>query len=256
MIELQNITAGYSGEPVLKGISMTAKPGQITTVIGRNGCGKSTLLRCMTGNLKVSSGKVLIDEQDISHLSSREIAMRTAYLTQGKDVPDISAGRLVLHGRFPYLSYPRKYSRKDLEIAGQAMEQLGISHLKSKDMAELSGGMRQNVYIAMALAQQAPAILMDEPTTYLDIGQQYKLARILRSLAAQGKTIVIVLHDLLLALHISDQITVIDNGICAAQGTPEEILNSGVLEKIYGIRIGILQTDTGIQYYYQMENKL
>ena len=137
-------------------------------------------------------------------MSRAELARGAAYLPQGKNVPDISAGRMVLHGRFPYLEYPRRYGPRDYAIAGEAMGQLGIEELAARPMAQLSGGMRQKVYIAMALAQQAPVIIMDEPTTYLDIGQQLRFGEMVRKLSEEGKTVLLVLHDILLALKLSD----------------------------------------------------
>ena len=127
------------------------------------------------------------------NLSRAELARSIAYLPQGKNVPDISADRMVLHGRFPYLNYPRRYRESDFQIAREAMRQMGIEELAGMQMSRLSGGMRQKVYLAMALAQEAPAIVMDEPTTYLDIGQQMKFAGIVRRLSGEGKTIVLVL---------------------------------------------------------------
>ena len=188
----------------------------------------------------------------IKSMAQPELARKIAYLPQGKNVPDISAGRLVLHGRFPYLSYPRKYKRQDFLIAEEAMEKLGISNFKDKQMAELSGGMRQKVYIAMALAQQAPAIGMDEPTTYLDIGQQLRFGEMVRKLSEEGKTVLLVLHDILLALKLSDRIAALQEGKIAVWGRPEEILEAGVVERLYGVRVGRLETDRGIQYYYDM----
>ncbi|MCI9652319.1 MAG: ABC transporter ATP-binding protein [Lachnospiraceae bacterium] len=143
------------------------------------------------------------------NLSRAELARSIAYLPQGKNVPDISADRMVLHGRFPYLNYPRRYRESDFQIAREAMRQMGIEELAGMQMSRLSGGMRQKVYLAMALAQEAPAIVMDEPTTYLDIGQQMKFAGIVRRLSGEGKTIVLVLHDILLALKISHRIAAV-----------------------------------------------
>ena len=180
-----------------------------------------------------------------------DLAKWIAYLPQSKNVPDITAGRFVLHGRFPYLSYPRKYTEKDRKIAENAMTQLGILGLWDVPLRELSGGMRQKVYLAMALAKQAPIVLMDEPTTYLDIGQQNLFAKTAQDLAAEGKTVVLVLHDILLALKLSDRICVMEEGTIKFAGTPNEVLASGVLTELYGVEIGVIETPAGIRYYYQ-----
>ena len=165
MIELRNLTAGYGPEPVLKGVDLLCPQGTVTTLVGKNGCGKSTLLKAALGMLPLESGEARLDGGTISGLSSREIAQRAAYLAQGKNIPEITAYKLVLHGRFPYLSYPRKYRQGDEQIAWQAMEEMGVAHLAQERLGKLSGGTRQKVYIAMALCQQSGNILMDEPTT-------------------------------------------------------------------------------------------
>ena len=159
---------------------------------------------------------------------------------------------MVLHGRFPYLHYPRKYGAADYRIAEEAMGQMGISEFACRQMSELSGGMRQKVYIAMALAQQAEIIVMDEPTTYLDIGQQLKFAQMLRRLSKDGKTIILVLHDILLALKLSDRIAALRDGRILKCGTPEEIRQSDIMEELYGVTVKSLHTGEGIQYFYEI----
>lgn len=251
MLEIKNICAGYGKETVLQGASLTCKDGCITTVLGVNGCGKSTLLKTILGIVPISDGDILIDGVSVKKLSPSKTAQKIAYLSQGKNIPDITVGRMVLHGRFPYLSYPRIYRETDIKIAEKAMAQMGISHLADKCLCELSGGMRQKVYIAMALCQQADIILMDEPTTYLDIGQQLKLTKTVKTLSENGKTVVLILHDILLALKISDKIAVMQNGKIQPAGTPEEILNSGIIKEIYGVDVKSIQTHAGVEYYYE-----
>ena len=251
MIEMKNVAAGYGKNQVLHGVNLRAKQGKITTLIGSNGSGKSTLLHTMLKVIPLMDGDIMVDGMSIKGMAQPERARKKDYLPQGKNVPDISAGRLVLHGRFPYLSYPRKYKKQDFHIAEEAMEKLGISNFKDKQMAELSGGMRQKVYIAMALVQQAPAIVMDEPTTYLDIGQQLKFAGMIKGLSQDGKTVILVLHDILLALKISDWIAVMWNGKIVEEGTPGEILDSCVIPRIYGVDVKEARTDFGVQYFYE-----
>lgn len=252
MIEVQNLSAGYNRIPVLNNVSFTARPGEITTIVGCNGCGKSTLLKAVCGLLPLRGGTVAINGVPVNGLSVSERAKLTAYLAQGKNTPDITAGRMVLHGRFAYLSYPRKYRKSDYEIADVAMARLGVSQYADTPMAELSGGTRQKVYIAMALAQHAPVLIMDEPTSYLDIGQQVKFAEIAAELAREGKTLILVLHDLLLALKISDSICVMGSGRVLMQDCADAVLHSGILPKLYGVQIRTVQTAGGEQYYYQM----
>lgn len=255
MVEMQDVSAGYGKSEILHGVNLRASKGEITTLIGTNGSGKSTLLRVLLGLVPFQSGDVRVGGISLKDMSRAELARKVAYLPQGKNVPDISAGRMVLHGRFPYLSYPRKYGKEDYRIAGRAMEKMGISAYADKPMLTLSGGMRQKVYIAMALAQQADVIVMDEPTTYLDIGQQLKFAQMLGELAEDGKTVLLVLHDILLAMKVSDRIAALWEGRILQCGTPEEILRSDVLERLYDVKVRTHRTESGEQYYYDIADK-
>lgn len=237
MLEIKNVTAGYGKQPVLNGASATFEKGKLTSIIGVNGCGKSTLLKVILGILPMTDGIMEIDGKELSSLKRNEIAQRIAYLSQGKNTPDMTVMQMVLHGRFPYLSYPRRYTSRDREIAFSAMEKVGIADLAEKPLYSLSGGMRQNAYIAMALAQDTDYILLDEPTTYLDIAHQLDLMRILRELANSGKGIVTVMHDLPLAFDFSDTLAVINNGTIATQATPGEIIDSHITQDIFGVKI-------------------
>ena len=253
MIEMENVCAGYGKVQILHGINLRAQQGQITTLIGANGSGKSTLLRVLLGFVPLTGGDIRMDGVSLKTFDRGALAQRIAYLPQGKSVPDISAGRMVLHGRFPYLRYPRRYGAQDLRIAEEAMEQMGIAEYADRPMAELSGGMRQKVYIAMALAQQAQVIVMDEPTTYLDIGQQLKFAKMMKQLSQNGKTIILVLHDILLALKISDRMAALQEGRILQWGTPDELLRSDVIGRLYDVTVRSHRTDVGIQYFYEIE---
>ena len=241
MLEIKNVTAGYGKQTVLNGITAAFEKGKLTSIIGVNGCGKSTLLKVMLGILPITDGIVEIDGRELSSLKRNEIAQQVAYLSQGKNTPDMTVMQMVLHGRFPYLSYPRRYTSRDREIAYSAMEQVGIADFAEKPLFMLSGGMRQNAYIAMALAQDTDYILLDEPTTYLDIAHQLELMRILRKLADSGKGIVTVMHDLPLAFDFSDRLAVMNNGMISIQATPSEISESHIVEDIFGVKIKQVQ---------------
>ena len=192
----------------------------------------------------------MIGDRDRTKMNIREVARTVAYLAQSKTTPDITVGRMVLHGRFPYLTYPRRYSKRDLEIAREAMKIMGITELRDMTLSQLSGGMRQKVYIAMALAQQSPVILMDEPTTFLDITQQLLFTESARDLAKDNKTVIMVLHDLLLALKWSDEIVVMHEGKAIFNGTPEEVIASGTIEKVYGVVVKSVSEKDKVNYYY------
>lgn len=250
MIEVKDLHCGYGKETILKGVCLTARQGDITTVIGPNGCGKSTLLKAICNRLPIKEGDIVIHGQSTKKLKEKQTARLIAYLSQGKNIPDINVYRMVLHGRFSYLGYPRKYAEADYEIAEAAMRQMGIYELQDRMLCTLSGGMRQKVYIAMALCQQAPVILMDEPTTFLDLKQQMKFNDTVGELKRNGKTVVLVLHDILSALQISDKILVMDGGKDVLCGTPDTIMESGIIEKIFGVSAKTISVDGRTQYYY------
>lgn len=251
MIEVKGLVTGYPGQTVLTGVDLTVPDGKITIIVGPNGCGKSTLLKAIMGMLPVQKGQICIGGRDISGMSVRELAQQAAYLAQSKPVPEITALRMVLHGRFPYLSYPRRYRPADWALARQVMEQLGIGSLQDRMMQTLSGGTRQKVYLAMALAQDTPAILMDEPTTFLDISYQLQVMQSARLLANMGKAVVMVLHDLSLALKTADQLAVLDQGRIVQCGDPQQIWESKCLDQVFGITVRQFQTEHGPQYYYE-----
>lgn len=250
MIELQSISAGYGGQTVLDRVSLTFPDGQITTLLGPNGCGKSTLLRTVMGLHPASGGQVLVDGVPIGSLTSRQLARQAAWLPQSRSVPNITARRMVLHGRFPYLSYPRRYRREDCKMAARALQWVGAEELADHPVQQLSGGQRQKVYLAMALAQDTKAIFMDEPTTFLDVGAQMEVMSLARRLAGERKTVGMVLHDLPLALRWSHRVAVLDQGKLCFCGTPEEAFSSGVLEEVFGVSLGRVRTEKGWQYYY------
>ena len=250
MLEIRNLSAGYPGNPVLKDISLSIPAGAVTVIVGPNGSGKSTLLKALAGILP-ASGSVRLDEQELLGLPGRELAKKVAFLPQNRTVPEITVKNLVLHGRFPYLSYPRRYRQEDLTAAAAAMAKMGISDLADRSLATLSGGQRQKVYIAMALAQDTPVVLLDEPNTFLDIAHQLQLMAQAKELAAEGKTVVLVLHDLSMAMDCADSLAVLWNGTCLFRGSPEEVFLSGCLDTAFGLQVGRVQVNGRWKYYYE-----
>ncbi len=251
MIEVRDLSAGYAGSTIFEQVSLQFVPGEVLVLIGPNGCGKSTFLRTVIGLHPKMKGEIRYDDILMEQLSSREIARKAAYMAQSRNVPDIVARRMVLHGRFPYLSYPRRYRKEDHEAAGKALEWVNAEELADRYMPELSGGQRQKIYLAMALAQDTETIFMDEPTTYLDVHHQMEVAQTTRRLAKQGKAVVLVLHDLCMAMHTADRIAVFSGGSIAQVGSPEEIFSSGILNQVFHIRMDRTMTESGWQYYYQ-----
>lgn len=250
MIELRNISAGYGGSLVLHDISLKFRDSEVTALVGPNGCGKSTLLRVAARLMPPNSGEVFVGDRDERTMTSKEFARHVALLPQSRATPEISVGALVLHGRFPYLGYPRRYSAKDRQAAKWAMEMTGVAELAQDSVSNLSGGQRQKVYLAMAVAQDTPTLLLDEPTTFLDIAHQLELIRLARVLARQGKAVVVVLHDLNLALTCADRVVVMDKGAVEQDGTPEEVYRSGVLERVFGVLVRRVELEGQRQYLF------
>ena len=237
MIVLKNVCAGYEKKEVLHEVSLSFKPGKITALIGPNGCGKSTLLKALVRIHPHTNGEIFINEKNIMEFSTRDLAKEIAYLAQSKQIPDCSVLRMVLYGRFAYLTYPRRYRKEDFKIARKALSWVGLAHLEDVNMRHLSGGMQQKVYIAMALAQDAKTVLMDEPTTYLDIAHQLRLMELAKQLAAEGKAVVMVLHDLSQALRTADEVVVLQDGRVVVSGTPEEVYESGKLQEVFHVDV-------------------
>ena len=250
MLEIQHLSAGYPGKEVLRDVSLCFPEGCLTVILGPNGCGKSTLLKAIAGIIP-GSGSIRFRDIQLSALSAGDRARQLAFLPQVRPLPEISAGKLVLHGRFPYLGYPRRYRTSDKAIALDAMDQLGIRHLEHRELSTLSGGERQKVYIAMLLAQGTPIVLMDEPTTYLDIAHKFEVMDIARQLTRQGKTVILVLHDLDLAMAYADRILLMDDGRPVFSGTPEALYASGQLQKVFRIRMGCSETEGQLRYFFQ-----
>ena len=245
MIELKNVSAGYDGKTVVKDASLTFEPGKITVLAGPNGCGKSTLLKSIVGIVPHTTGEILINEISTKEMNTKQVAKEVAYLAQNKKAPDISVMKMVLHGRFAHLNYPRKYRAQDIEISRNAISWAGLEAESETMVSKLSGGMQQKVYIAMALAQDTEVILMDEPTTYLDVAHQLRLMEMVKNLAKEGKTIVMVLHDLSQAMQIADKIIVMKDGRIISKGSPEEVYKNRSLETAFGVKIEKLQTKEG-----------
>lgn len=252
MIELYNLCAGYGKKEILHNINLSFKQGNIYALIGANGCGKSTLLKTLLRIVPYTKGNICISFKDISTYKQNELAKKIAYVSQGKKVPDISVFRMVLHGRFAYLGYSRKYRKEDYAIARNALEWAGLSEFEEENVSCLSGGMQQKVYIAMALAQDADTILMDEPTTYLDISHQLRLMEMARKLANQGKCVIMVLHDLSQALHIADEIIVMKDGQVIEVGTAKQVYQNGKIKEAFGVELEQIETING-SYFVPIE---
>lgn len=240
MLELRNVSFGYPGrEKLLEGITLTFPQKQITTILGPNGSGKSTLLKISGSLLKPSSGEILLNGENINRMKPREVAAKVAILAQSMHPPEMEVEELVAFGRYPYRKYGQNLTKEDQKRIEEAMAQVGILAYRHRLVSRLSGGERQRAYIAMALAQDTDLIFLDEPTTYLDIHIRFSLMDLIQELNRMGKTIVMVLHDLNLALEYSHKLILMEEGKIVKTGSSEELIASKELDRVFRIKTRI-----------------
>ena len=239
----EHITAAYGKNVVLRDFSMEIPRGNIVTLIGANGCGKSTLLKTVTRAVTPTSGRILFDEKPLTAYSPKQLAQKIACLAQVHNAPpDLDVRTLVACGRYPYARFGRDARTSDRAIVERAIEMTGLQKLSSRQLSTLSGGEVQRAWIAMAVAQEPEILILDEPTTYLDIGYQMEILELVRRLQdACGMTILMVLHDLNLAARYSDMLCAMKDGALYASGTPREVLTADNLRALFGIRAQILE---------------
>lgn len=239
-LRTENLTVSYGAQTVLDGLSLALPAGKITALLGPNGCGKSTLLNCFSRLLTPDSGEILLDEKPIAGFSARQLARRLALLPQHHLSPEgITVRELVSYGRSPWLSLWGRLSAEDNERVNVAMSQTRTRNLADRRLTQLSGGQRQRAFLAMVLAQDTPLILLDEPTTYLDINHQVELMRLMVELKRQGKTVVTVLHDLNQASRYCDHLVVLASGRVMAQGAPEAVMKPELLKAVFSVEAEI-----------------
>jgi len=232
----REITLGYGDSRIISGLSLEVPDSSFTIIIGPNACGKSTLLRGFARLLRPSAGSVLLDGAELHKQKSKEVARRLGLLPQTSIAPDgITVADLVGRGRFPHQNAMRTWSRADERAVLDAMEATSITNLSSRLVDELSGGQRQRVWVAMALAQQTGHLLLDEPTTFLDIAHQIDLLELFADLHGQGTTLVAVLHDLNHAARYATHLVAMRDGVIVAQGDPREIITEELVEEVYDL---------------------
>ncbi|MEM7271894.1 MAG: ABC transporter ATP-binding protein [Actinomycetota bacterium] len=235
------IDAGY-GSPVLHGVDLTALDGKVTALVGPNGSGKSTLLKVCANLLDPEAGSVVVCGEDIDGLSTRQVATRLALLPQGPTTPPYLTVRdLVEQGRFAHVGPLGMLRRGDHEAVTRAIQLVGLEHMVNRDVDSLSGGERQRAWLALSLAQETPVLALDEPTTFLDIGHQWEVLELVRSLNAdRGLTVLMVLHDLNHAASFSDHLIVLEHGRAIAAGEPWDTLTDELLRDVFGIEASII----------------
>lgn len=236
-IAAEKLTVGYGGNPIINGLDIAIPEGHITAIIGPNGCGKSTILKALSRLIPVQGGTVLLDGKAIAQLPGTEIARKMAILPQSPvSPPGLTVEELVAYGRYPHQRGFGRLNDKDKEKITWALTITGLSALRERDVDTLSGGQRQRVWIAMALAQDTELILLDEPTTYLDLVHQLEVLALLKRLNAEtGRTIALVIHELNMAARFADHMIAVRDGAIVAQGEPDEIMTPEVLGRVFEI---------------------
>ena len=237
MLKLEGISAGYGKQAVLENVSLDFSSGKIYGILGKNGCGKSTLLKACADMIPVSSGNIILKGKNLTEYQPLERARLISYLSQHRNTPNITVERLLIHGRHPYMTHLKQMRQEDRDMLEHVMDLMEIREFRDHTLGTLSGGERQRVYLAMLLAQDTPVVLLDEPTTYMDIAYQLQFLQLVQTLKEQGKLVVMVLHDINQTMRISDQIVLMDKGKIVMQDTPKEVLRSQKLQQVFGICI-------------------
>ena len=236
-LQVRDATIGYADRPVCADVTVEIPDEQLTVIIGPNACGKSTLLKSLTRLLSPSSGQVLLDGEQLHRMPTRQVAQQIGLLPQGPVAPDgVRVADLVARGRYPHQSLFRPWSPEDELAVSQAMTATGVHELSGRLVDELSGGQRQRVWMSVALAQQTSILLLDEPTTYLDLSHQIELLELCRDLnRTRGTTLVAVLHDLNQAARYADHLVAMKAGQVIATGAPEQVLTEQLLLEVFGL---------------------
>lgn len=241
-LRADGLQLGYDDRVVVDGLSLTIPPKQITVIVGANACGKSTLLRGLARLLKPRDGAVLLDGSDIHRLPTKEVATRLGILPQEPLAPEgITVEDLVARGRHPHQRWFRQFSQDDEDAVDAALAATGTVELADRTIDELSGGQKQRVWIALTLAQGTPLMLLDEPTTFLDLAHQVEVLDLLTDLNRdEDRTIVIVLHDLNLACRYADHLVAMRDGSIVAEGTPKEVVTATMVEEVFGLEAQVI----------------
>ncbi|MDY7102100.1 MAG: ABC transporter ATP-binding protein [Actinomycetota bacterium] len=245
-LRARGLTLGYDTRDISRDLDLEVPAGRITTIVGANACGKSTLLRALARLLKPRDGHVLLDGGDISSLATREVATKLGILPQSPIAPSgISVVDLVARGRYPHQKLVRQWTRDDDVAVASAMAAANVIDLARRPVDQLSGGQRQRVWIALALAQQTDILLLDEPTTYLDLAHQIDVLDLLVDLNRDlGRTIVMVLHDLNHAARYSDHLVAMRDGRIIAEGDPRHIVTPGLVREVLDLDVAVIADPT------------
>jgi len=251
-IEAKALDLGYGEKTVVRNLTLRIEPGTLSSVIGPNGCGKSTLLKGIARTLPLKKGVVSILGKSVKQYNGKELARRLAFLAQAPHIPEqFSVRELVSYGRYPYAGWFGRLGVADHRIIDRAMERTGVCAFANRELVHLSGGERQRVWIAMALAQEAEVLLLDEPTTFLDIAHQFQTLELIKELQREGGiTVLMVLHDLNQAARYSDRIFVMKDGALVKDGTADDVITRQTLREVFSIDAKIIRDDAhGVPFF-------
>jgi iron complex transport system ATP-binding protein len=242
LLSTRRLTLAYDGASIIMNLDLAIPAGKITTLVGPNGCGKSTLLRGLARLLKPRTGTVYLDGADIFKLSTKAVAKRLGILPQGPVAPEgLTVRDLVAQGRYPYQNWLQQWSKEDERLVEQALATTGMTPLADRALDTLSGGQRQRAWIAMALAQDTEILLLDEPTTFLDLAHQVEVLDLLYELnQTEGRTIVMVLHDLNQACRYADYLVAVREGQVWAEGVPAQVMTEAIVREVFGLECRIV----------------
>ncbi|WP_107923042.1 ABC transporter ATP-binding protein [Lysinibacillus parviboronicapiens] len=258
MLKIEQLAVCYEHKEVIHDFSFNVKKGEVLSIIGPNGSGKSTILKAVSRMLPYSAGTITFDGENMRQLSSKEIAKKMCVLSQRNQAPaDITVRNLVCYGRYPHKKWFERLDDEDYAIVDWALEKTQLTHYKDQSIAALSGGESQRAWIAMALAQRPQILLLDEPTTYLDIAHQHEVLELVRELNRDmGMTVVMVLHDLNQASSYSDRIVVVKDGYRAQMGTPDDVMTEQMIQTIYKMEAEIQHVEWDSAPRIQLKNTI
>ena len=256
-ISVKNLSVSYENNSIIENMDLSIPKGKITIIIGANGCGKSTLLKTISRINKPKTGDIFINNKNIKNIKEKDIAKEVAFLPQGPVCPSgLTVRELVAYGRFPHQKMIGGLNSHDKDVIDWAIEETGLSEFKDREVENLSGGQRQRAWIAMTLAQETEIIMLDEPTTYLDMSYQLEVLEVLEKLNKEKNiTVVIVLHELNNACRFADNIVGLKKGKVICEGRPLDVINKETLRTIYGIDASLVHSEDG-RYPICMEYEL
>ncbi|TKX73511.1 ABC transporter ATP-binding protein [Halorubrum sp. GN11_10-6_MGM] len=248
-LDAEDLVLGYptAPEPVVDGESIAAEPGAVTALVGPNGSGKSTLLKGLANQIEPEGGSVLLDGRDVHSMDTKALAKKLGLLSQESTSPDsITVEDLVYHGRYPHRGFFERTTDEDARAVERAIDLAGCGHLRDREIGSLSGGQRQLAWIAMVLAQDTDVLLLDEPTTFLDLHHQMEVMEIIETLRSESDvTVVVVLHDIEQAARLADRVVALKDGRVRAHGPPEEVVTEELLAEVFRVDAEVVDTDRG-----------